>query len=537
VTAATITTQSSGAPGRFSRVAGSIVYGAVGIAIVFAFWSFLSVTVFRGGTSVPTPWSVFAQMWDDRDFYRPHIGQTLSEATLGYLWGNAIAFVLGALFVLIPIFERIALRLVIAIYCLPLIASAPILQIVLPSDTAKAALAAQAVLFTTLVGVTLGLRSASTTHLELIRAAGGGPTSAFFKVRVRSAVPAVFAGLKVAAPAAILGAVIGEFLGGDRGLGVALITSQQSFFVTRTWGLALVMTGLAVIGYVVTGVVGRALAPWTATSTDMTIPLLGTTGSRWRRFFVSGSFFVLSIAFALFAWWGALKLFDLNRYFAKTPADVWNHLVRAPDAAANRDVLIADMWTTLGHAALGYLAGTAGALVIAAAVASNRVVEQTVMPLAIALRSVPLVAMTPLIALIFGRGLACALVVSGIVTFFPSLVNITEGLRAAPAPALDLVRALGGGGRVSLWKVRLPYALPAFFASARIAAPLALLGAILAEWLAIGKGIGNRMVLAAGESEYVALWASVVFVVAVAVTLYGLAATAESAALRRFSSR
>jgi ABC-type nitrate/sulfonate/bicarbonate transport system permease component len=74
--------------------------------------------------------------------------------------------------------------------------------------------------------------------------------------------PNLFAGLKIAAPAALLGAIIGEYLGGERGLGVAMINSQQALAIPRTWGIALVATALAGIGYGLTAVVGRLLTPW-----------------------------------------------------------------------------------------------------------------------------------------------------------------------------------------------------------------------------------------------------------------------------------
>ncbi len=69
------------------------------------------------------------------------------------------------------------------------------------------------------------------------------------KVRIRAALPSLFAALRIAAPAAILGAIIGEYLGGESGLGVAMIASQTSYEVSRTWGLAIVAGLLAGIAY------------------------------------------------------------------------------------------------------------------------------------------------------------------------------------------------------------------------------------------------------------------------------------------------
>ena len=192
-------------------------------------------------------------MWDDRSFYVPHLRTTIVEAAWGYLIGNAAAIVMAGLVVLVRPLSAVLERVGVAVYCLPLLALGPILQIVAPGSTTKVALAALAVFFTTMVCCIVGLRSADPASIDVVHAAGGGRRRAFFTVRVPAALPALFAGLRIAAPAALLGAIVGEYLGGRRGLGVAMIQSQSSFDVARTWGLALVM-GLTVgLVYAVTG--------------------------------------------------------------------------------------------------------------------------------------------------------------------------------------------------------------------------------------------------------------------------------------------
>ena len=128
-------------------------------------------------------------------------------------------------------------------------------------------------------------------------------------------------------------------------------------------------------------------------------------------------------------------------------------------------------------------------------------IEQAVMPSAIVLRSIPMVAMAPLIALVFGRGLLGVTVVVGLVTFFPTLVHLIAGLRSAPRRACDMIAPVGGSRFTVARKVRLPYALPALFASARIAVPAAIGGATLAEWLSTGTGMGNLLVLSFSASR------------------------------------
>jgi ABC-type nitrate/sulfonate/bicarbonate transport system permease component len=118
------------------------------------------------------------------------------------------------------------------------------------------------VFFTTLIGAMVGLRSADAASLDLIHAFGGNSLKKLTKVRLRASLPSLFAALRIAAPAAVLGSIIGEYLGADRGLGVAMINSQQAFDVPRTWGIALVAAAAAGTGYAVTALVGRLLTPW-----------------------------------------------------------------------------------------------------------------------------------------------------------------------------------------------------------------------------------------------------------------------------------
>jgi ABC-type nitrate/sulfonate/bicarbonate transport system permease component len=125
-------------------------------------------------------------------------------------------------------------------------------------------------------------------------------------------------------------------------------------------------------------------------------------------------------------------------------------------------------------------------------------------------------------------------VIAGIVTFFPTLVNVTLALRSTPREAIDLCHAYGASAGQTLRKVQLPVALPALFASLRIAAPLALIGALLAEWLATGQGLGSEMTRAISLFNNDKLWASVFLVTAYSVALYTLIGAVERLVLARF---
>jgi ABC-type nitrate/sulfonate/bicarbonate transport system permease component len=237
----------------------------------------------------------------------------------------------------------------------------------------------------------------------------------------------------------------------------------------------------------------------------------------------------------LILWEILLKVTNVTPYIAKSPGDVYHYLFTDPLAAQHRAVLNHAFWTTARDMAIGFVAGTVAALVLANIFALRREVEHAVMPAAMILRTVPLVAMVPLIALIFGRGLMGVAVIAGIVTFFPTLVNVTLALRAVPQESLDLMHGYGATRVVTLRKVQFPGALPALFASARIAAPLALTGALLAEWLATGKGAGYLMLTSSNQGDYNMMWASVVLVVVAAVVLYSVISGVETLVLDRYA--
>jgi ABC-type nitrate/sulfonate/bicarbonate transport system permease component len=243
---------------------------------------------------------------------------------------------------------------------------------------------------------------------------------------------------------------------------------------------------------------------------------------------------LLTVGVTLLVWQGFISIFHLNSFFAKGPGDIFDYLFVGPEASANQQVILSNLGVTLFDALLGYVAGTLAAISVALAIVLSRSVEQTVMPVAIALRAVPIVAMTPVLVLIFGRGLLAVTVIAGIVSFFPTLVNLVFGLRSAPNQTFDLMRAYGASDALILRKIQFPYCLTALFASAKIAVPGAIIGATLAEWLATGNGLGNLMLVSSSDSEWNTLWASVAIITITSVLFYNVVSMIERPVVERF---
>ena len=242
----------------------------------------------------------------------------------------------------------------------------------------------------------------------------------------------------------------------------------------------------------------------------------------------------LVLGIVVLLWVAALRVFDVSTYVGKGPGEVWTILFGEDDSAELRGEIAVLLRETLVDAGIGFVAGMVSAVLLAVAVVRYRTLESAVMPVALVLQTVPLIALAPLLILLVGRGYAIVAMMSTIVVLFPALVNIVLGLRSVTPQMRDLVLVYGGSPTTVMRKVGFPSALPAFFASVRIAIPGAMTGALLAEWLATGKGIGYAVVSAASRSQNGRTWALVVVVTLTALLLYLVAQLVEAVVLSRF---
>jgi len=505
-------------------------------------WELLARTVFAGRFLVPPPETVFWGIWRDSGVYQYAVPTTVYEAALGFLWGNVAAILVALLFLLAPVTEKLGMRLAIVSYCLPVVAIAPILQIVLTGESPKIGLATISVFFTTLIIVLTGLRSADPVSLDLIRVYGGGSFKILRKVRIPTALPHLFRALQLAAPTALLGAIIGEFLGGTQGLGIAMIVAQADLNVTLMWGLIVVSSCIAGLCYAVIGLAGRRLTRWSveagtsAGSASMgAIPATasavpggpGGAISRLRRVAGSTVMPVLSVVFALAVWDLSLKVFGLSSYVAKGPLDVWDYLFSGSMASQNRSPILSALWTTLRDAGFGLIAGCVIGCLLAFIVVLVPRIETYVLGWGITLRVLPLAAVAPLIGAVFGRGVVAAIIVCAMISFFPTFVLMVGGLNSATPGSIALIRSYGGGRWKTMRKVRIPSSLPALFAALKIAAPAALTGALVTEWTVTGNGMGALVIVASNESLFGQIWASIVIIAVVSILLFSLAGLGE----------
>jgi ABC-type nitrate/sulfonate/bicarbonate transport system permease component len=244
---------------------------------------------------------------------------------------------------------------------------------------------------------------------------------------------------------------------------------------------------------------------------------------------------LISLAVVLILWVVALWAFQVTPYIGKTPMDVFNWMFLIESASENRTLVWEALGQTMFDASIGFGFGLFFATLISVIFALSKSAESALMPIAMLLRSVPLIAMAPILILVFGRAQVTVAVMGAIVVLFPALVNIVFGLRSASQAMLDVSTVYGANKLAALRYVAFPSSLPSFFAAVKISVPGAITGALLVEWLATGSGIGYGIISAVGRAKTNEVWAYVVVITLVSIILYNLVGLLENYVLRRFS--
>jgi len=468
------------------------------------------------------PTDVARYLWENSGLMARALGATGTTALAGFAIGNLAGIALAALVMLWPRGERLIVALALLVFCLPLVATGPILRVVFgPGPGPQITLAALAVYYTTFVPLLVGLRAAPATWFDLVASYGRGRGTALVHVRARAALPYLFAGLQIAAPAAFLGAMVGEFTGAERGMGVLTIQAMRALDVDATWALATLAAAVSIAAYAALGWLGRRV-------TDAAPPILlappaprGGSRGPWLLHAM-----VVTLA-ALALWWVLPKVLGLAPFFAKGPGDIWAFLVTDPGAGAHRGALLTALGQTAFYAVPGYAAGLLLGAGLAVAVTLVPAFAAIAMPVAVAARSVPIVTTAPLLVLALGRGATGAITLVAVMVFFPTFVACLHGLRQAPGQVLDVFDSYAAGPLSRLMHVQIPAMLPALFAAARMAVPAAVLAVTVVEWLATGTGLGALMATSASLSDYGMLWSCVVVVAVLSALGYAAVGVAE----------
>jgi NitT/TauT family transport system permease protein len=158
-------------------------------------------------------------------------------------------------------------------------------------------------------------------------------------------------------------------------------------------------------------------------------------------------------------WEAGVRGFSVPSYIAPAPSDIARTLV------SDFPLLMRNFWPTLFESLLGFAVGNLGAVLIAIAFVHNKTVEKAFFPIAVFVNTVPILAIAPILVLIFGGGLTAKVVIAALICFFPTLVNMVRGLEAVTPQVMELARILSASKWEIFWKIRLPSSLPFLFAA------------------------------------------------------------------------
>jgi ABC-type nitrate/sulfonate/bicarbonate transport system permease component len=224
--------------------------GALGIGVFFGLWQVIGYYQLAG-ISFPPLTAVLAMLADTTKspmFLRAVIS-TLKSTGMGYLYGTGAGLCLSFTAHLISPLRDGSNRLAAVLNSVPSIALGSIFMIMLNRDATPGAVASIHVFFIVYVSMMSGLSSVTTTHLDLFAVLGASPFKRFLRLDLPSAMPILAGGLRLAWPAALIGAIIGEWFGASRGIGILIINAMQNFQIVLLWSAVLLAVIISLIFY------------------------------------------------------------------------------------------------------------------------------------------------------------------------------------------------------------------------------------------------------------------------------------------------
>ncbi len=211
----------------------------------------------------------------------------------------------------------------------------------------------------------------------------------------------------------------------------------------------------------------------------------------------------IALTLAAIGWELWVRIENTPIYLVPSPSNVLERLFTDLGFFAREGAI------TLYEAMAGFALGSAIGISTAIAMAHSRFLERSLYPVAILVKVTPLVAVAPLFVIWFGFGPVPKVLIAALLTFFPVLVNSLFGFRAVNPGALDFVRSLKASKLEIFWLLRVPSSLPYLFAAFRITVPLAVIGAVVAEWFSGDAGLGSVIIVAHSNLDMPTLFAAV----------------------------
>ncbi|RAI43557.1 ABC transporter permease [Rhodoplanes roseus] len=230
---------------------------------------------------------------------------------------------------------------------------------------------------------------------------------------------------------------------------------------------------------------------------------------------------IVGIVAVLGLWQAYVTVFAVNPIVLPGPIAI------AKASVKHFDTLLEQTWPTLAESIYGFALAVLIGVPLAVCVANSRILNLTFYPILIATQSIPKVAVAPIILVWFGVGMESKLVIAFLVAFFPIVVDTATGLRATPPGLLELARSVSASPSQTFWKVQFPAAMPFIISGAKVAVTLAVIGAVIGEFVGSNEGLGNLLLAANSQLDGPLAWAALVWLSILGIGLFFLVVVAE----------
>lgn len=230
---------------------------------------------------------------------------------------------------------------------------------------------------------------------------------------------------------------------------------------------------------------------------------------------------LVALAAGVAAWWATVVLFGIPPYLLPTPDAVVARLVASPDLYLHNALV------TLRTVAVGGAVGAGFGFVAAVAVVHSTALRRAISPYLVTARVLPKIAIAPVLLVFLGTGRGTAVTFVALVAFFPTFVDSAAGLDETPQQYLDLLESVDAGPIRTFVFVRIPSALPAVFSGLKQSAALAVVGAVVAEWILTDEGLGFLVLVGAENVQPAGVLAAVLVLFVEGFAAYGTVALVQ----------
>lgn len=231
---------------------------------------------------------------------------------------------------------------------------------------------------------------------------------------------------------------------------------------------------------------------------------------------------LLTFAALLILWEASARVFAIPTYILPAPTRILEGF-----GAVEAGRWVEHVWATLRVALIGYAVAIAVSLPIAVGLAKSRLLSRALYPILVVIQSVPVVAVAPIIIVVLGTDDAPRVVITFMIAFFPLVVSMTTGLMATPPELIELSRSLRAPQHREITQIRLPYAVPYIFSGLKISITLAVIGAVVAEFVAAEVGIGYFIQFSTSMFKLPQAWAGLLVLVTMSLTLFQAVSIAQ----------